>query len=74
LRQPILEGCGQELTGSDVIDAYFRFLAAADKLGVSADARRDVLSKRNFRIVIAMLATLLGCGLRRGELLERAYR
>jgi hypothetical protein len=32
------------LTGSEVIDAYFRFMAAADKLGVSAGARRDVLA------------------------------
>ena len=28
----------------NVIDVYFRFVAAADKLGVSGDARRDVLA------------------------------
>jgi len=28
----------------NVIDVYFRFTAAADKLGVSGDARRDVLA------------------------------
>ena len=27
-----------------IIDVYFRFMAAADKLGVSGDARRDVLA------------------------------
>ena len=27
-----------------IIDVYFRFMAAADKPGVSGDARRDVLA------------------------------
>ena len=40
----ILEGYGYELTGSDVIDVYGRFMAAADKLGVAAHARNDVLA------------------------------
>ena len=42
--QRILEGYGYELTGSDVIDAYDYFMAAADKLGVAAHARNDVLA------------------------------
>jgi hypothetical protein len=40
----ILEGYGYELTGSDVIDIYGHFMAAADKLGVAAHARNDVLA------------------------------
>ena len=42
--QRILEGYGYELTAGDVVDAYDRFLAAADKLGVAGDARNDVLA------------------------------
>jgi hypothetical protein len=40
----MLEGHGYELTGIDVIDAYGHFLRAAEKLGVTQDARNDVLS------------------------------
>jgi hypothetical protein len=42
--QRILEGYGYELTGLDVLDAYRHFLAAADRLGVAAHARSDVLA------------------------------
>jgi hypothetical protein len=42
--QRMLQGHGYELTGIDVIDAYGHFLRAAEKLGVSQDARNDVLS------------------------------
>ena len=42
--QRILEGQGYELTAIDVIDAYERFMAAAEKLGVAAAARDDVLA------------------------------
>lgn len=42
--QRILEGYGYELTGGDVIDAYRRFLAAAERLGVTEHARNDVLA------------------------------
>lgn len=41
--QRILEGYGYELTGKDVIDVYGHFMAAAEKLGVGEDARRNVL-------------------------------
>jgi hypothetical protein len=40
--QRMLQGYGYELTGADVIDAYRRFMAAAEKLGVAAQARNDV--------------------------------
>jgi hypothetical protein len=42
--QRILEGYGYELTGTDVIDTYGYFLAAAERLGVSQEARGDVFS------------------------------
>jgi hypothetical protein len=42
--QRILEGYGYELTVADVIDAYENFLAAAEKLGVAAHVRNDVLA------------------------------
>ena len=41
--QRIVEGYGYELTGADVIEAYRHFMAAAERLGVAEDARRDVL-------------------------------
>ena len=42
--QRILEGYGYDLTALDVMDAYDRFIAAADKLGVAAHARNDILA------------------------------
>jgi hypothetical protein len=42
--QRILDGHGYELTAVDVIDAYDRFMAAAEKLGEAASARNDVLA------------------------------
>jgi len=42
--QRILEGYGYELTGMDVIDAYNHFMAAAQTLGIAAQARADVLA------------------------------
>ena len=42
--QRMLEGYGYELTAGDAIDAYDRFMAAADRLGVAARARHDVLA------------------------------
>lgn len=42
--QRILEGYGYELTGADVIDAYNHFMAAAETLGVTSQARADVLA------------------------------
>jgi len=42
--QRILEGNGYELTASDVIDAYDRFMAAAERLGEAASARNDMLA------------------------------
>ncbi len=42
--QRMLQGYGYELTGIDAIDAYGHFLRAAEKLGVTQDARNDVFS------------------------------
>jgi len=42
--QRILEGYGYELTGIDVIDACHHFMAAAQSLGIAAEARADVLA------------------------------
>ena len=42
--QRILEGYGYELTGIDVLDAYHHFMAAAQSLGIAAEARADVLA------------------------------
>ncbi len=42
--QRILEGHGYELTGSDVLDAFDRYMAAAQTLGVDSQARADALS------------------------------
>jgi hypothetical protein len=42
--QRILEGYGYDLTGTDVVDAYGHFLTAAEKLGVTQEARSDVFS------------------------------
>ena len=39
----MIEGYGYELTGMDVIDAYTRFMAAAQTLGIASQARADVL-------------------------------
>jgi hypothetical protein len=41
--QRILEGCGYELTGIDLIDAYNHFMAAAQALGIASQARADVV-------------------------------
>jgi hypothetical protein len=41
--QRMLEGYGYELTGMDVIDAYNRFMAAAQTLGTASQARADLL-------------------------------
>jgi len=40
----ILEGHGYELTGLDVLDAYDRYVAAAQTLGVDSQARADALA------------------------------
>ncbi len=40
----MLEGFGYELTGHDVIEAFHHFIAAAARLGVAAEARKDVLA------------------------------
>jgi hypothetical protein len=42
--QRILDGYGYELTGIDVIDSYHHFMAAAETLGIAAQARADVLT------------------------------
>ena len=42
--QRILEGYGYELTGTDVIDAYNHFMAAAQTLGIASQARADMLA------------------------------
>jgi len=42
--QRILDGYGYELTGIDVLDAYHHFMAAAQSLGIAAEARADVLA------------------------------
>jgi hypothetical protein len=42
--QRILEGYGYELTDVDVTDAYNHFMAAAEALGIAAEARADVLA------------------------------
>jgi hypothetical protein len=42
--QRMLQGYGYEVTGIDVMDAYGHFLRAAEKLGVTQDARNDVFS------------------------------
>ena len=42
--QRILEGHGYEFTGSDVLDAFDRYMAAAQTLGVDSQARADALS------------------------------
>jgi hypothetical protein len=42
--QRILEGYGYELTSVDVADAYNHFMAAAEALGIGAEARADVLA------------------------------
>lgn len=39
----MLEGYGYEVTGIDVIDAYNHLLAAAETMGVAAEARKAVL-------------------------------
>jgi hypothetical protein len=39
----ILDGHGYDLTAIDVIDAYHHFMAAAQRLGIAAQAREDVL-------------------------------
>jgi hypothetical protein len=39
----ILDGHGYDLTAIDVIDAYHHFMAAAQRLGIGAQAREDVL-------------------------------
>jgi hypothetical protein len=41
----ILEGYGYELTPTDVIDAYQRLMAAAQKLDIAVYARNDVLAR-----------------------------
>jgi hypothetical protein len=38
----ILDGFGYDLTGADIIEACDRFMAAAEKLGVTSDAKDDV--------------------------------
>jgi hypothetical protein len=38
----VLDGFGYDLTGADVIEACDRFMAAAEKLGVTSDAKDDV--------------------------------
>ena len=38
----MLEGYDYDLTAADVMEAYDRFMAAAERLGVAADARGDV--------------------------------
>jgi len=40
----IVEGTGYELTGMDVIDAYEHFMAAAQTLRITSQARADVLA------------------------------
>lgn len=42
--QRILEGYGYELTGMDLIDAYHHFMAAAQALGITSQARADLLT------------------------------
>ncbi len=42
--QRMLDGYGYDLIGNDVLDAYDHFMKAAEKLGVTKDARNDVLS------------------------------
>jgi hypothetical protein len=42
--QRMLDGYGYDLIGKDVLDAYGHFMKAAEKLGVTEDARNDVLS------------------------------
>ena len=42
--QRMLDGYGYDLIGNDVLDAYGHFMKAAEKLGVTEDARNDVLS------------------------------
>jgi hypothetical protein len=42
--QRILEGYGYELTGIVILDAYHHFMAAAQSLGIAAEARADVLA------------------------------
>lgn len=41
--QRILEGHGYELTGSDVLDAFDHYIAAAQTFGVDSQARADAL-------------------------------
>ena len=42
--QRILEGYGYELTGIDVLDAFNHYMAAAQTLGVTSQARADALA------------------------------
>jgi hypothetical protein len=42
--QRILEGYGYDLTALDVIGAYAPFIAAAQRLGIAAQARQDILT------------------------------
>jgi hypothetical protein len=42
--QRMLDGYGYDLIGDDVLDAYNHFMKAAEKLGVTNDARNNVLS------------------------------
>jgi hypothetical protein len=42
--QRIIEGYGYELTGMDVIDAYNHFMAAAETIGITWQARADLLA------------------------------
>ena len=42
--QRILEGCGYELTGIDVLDAFNHYMAAAETLGIALQARADMLA------------------------------
>jgi hypothetical protein len=42
--QRILEGYGYELTGIDVLDAFNHYMTAAQTLGITSQARADVLA------------------------------
>jgi len=67
--QRILEGYGYELTVSDVLDAFDRYMAAAQTLGVESKARADALAMATQHSGVAGDLVIRRCSM---ALLERA--
>jgi hypothetical protein len=65
--QRILEGYGYELTGIDVLDAFNYYIAAAEILGIAAQARADVLAMTTTKPGAASDILIRQCGVERQE-------